>query len=84
MSVCCDPWWLAPSVLAMIWDWLLLNTFKTQALIVLDVDINFFISALGFKTGFVAFVFVFPPLPPTSVSQIQLEGEGNFLGPDGN
>lgn len=66
-------YWVAPSILAVIWDWLLLNTFDYSLLIVLDIDINSVISALGFKTGFVG---IFSSSPPTSVSQIQLHELG--------
>lgn len=77
LCVYCDPYWVAPSVLAVIWDWLLLNTFDYSLLIVLDV--NFFISALGFKTVVVVVVVVvFPSSSPTSVSQIQLHELGKW------
>lgn len=54
-----------PSLLAMIWDWLLLNTLDYSLLIVFDIDISFFISALDLKQVLLVFFF-FPssPQPP--------------------
>lgn len=51
---------------------------KHSPLIVLDVNINFFLSALGFKRDFFAFVFsLFPPA--VYLKSMNLESEGNFL-----
>lgn len=62
-----------PSLLAMIWDWLLLNTLDYSLLIVFDIDISFFISALDLKQVLLVFFSLFPP---TSLSPIQLHELG--------